>query len=185
MGCTCQSHDNRVEPASLVQVSVPVASIMELVVALGSVFGRVVENVFILVGTFCLLTLLTVSQQAMAAGSAAPASSQAIGSTLVAVRTWANGVVAVIAFGVGSILYNHVLYKSRLDPRWLSGWGLVAAVMSVVVPLYAGFTQDFGFTTVNIVFSAPIAFQEMTLAIWLIAKGFDRSASAASSGRQG
>lgn len=153
--------------------------------ALGSVFGRVVENVFILVGTLCLLTLLTVSQQAMAAGSTAPASFQAIGSTLVAVRTWANGVVAVIAFGVGSILYNYVLYTSRLVPRWLSGSGLVAAVMSVVVPLYAGFFQDFGFTTVNIVFSAPIAFQEMTLAIWLIAKGFDRSALAASSGGEG
>ncbi|MGB7964391.1 MAG: hypothetical protein WCF12_15725 [Propionicimonas sp.] len=56
--------------------------------------------------------------------------------------------------------------------------------MSVVVPLNAGFAQAFGFTTVNIVFSAPMTFQEMTLAIWLIAKGFDRSALAASSGRQ-
>jgi hypothetical protein len=151
--------------------------------ALGSVFGRVVENVFILIATLCLLTLLTVSQQAMAAGSADPASFQAIGTALVAVRTWANGFVAVIAFGVGSILYNYVLYKSRLVPRWLSGWGLAAIVMSMVAALYAAFTQDFGFTTVNNVLSAPIALQEMTLAIWLIAKGFDRSALADLAGR--
>ncbi len=153
--------------------------------ALGSVFGRVVENVVILGGTLCLLTLLTVSQQAVAAGSTDAASHLAVGGTLVAARTWATGVVAVIALGVGSLLYNGVFYRSRLVPRWLSGWGLGAAAMSLVPPLYAAFTQDFGFTTVNIAFSVPIAFQEMTLAIWLIAKGFDQSALAATSVRQG
>ncbi len=151
--------------------------------ALGSVVGRVVENVFILGGTLSLLALLTVSQQA--AGSAAPSLFQAIGDVLVAVREWAPGFVAVIAFCVGSILYNYVLYRSRLVPRWLSGWGFLAIVLSMVAALYAGFTQEFGFTTVNNVLSIPIGLQEMALAIWLIAKGFDRSALASSPMSQG
>ena len=141
--------------------------------ALGSVAGRVVENVFILLGTLSLLALLTVSQQA--AGSAAPSSFQATGEALLAVRDWAPGFVGTLAFGIGSLMYNYVLYRSRLIPRWLSGLGLVGAVLSVAATVYAGFTQDFGFTTVNNVLSAPIGLQEMVLAVWLIAKGFNPS----------
>ena len=100
------------------------------------------------------------------------------GDALVAVREWAPGFVAVIPFGIGSLMYNYVLYRSRLVPRWLSGWGLVAIVLSIVPAVYAGFTQDFGFTTVNDVLSAPIGLQEMVLAIWLIAKGFSAPALA-------
>lgn len=127
--------------------------------ALGSVVGRVVENVFILLGTLSLLALLTVSQEA--ATSAAESAFQVSGDTLVAVREWVHELVAMIPFGIGSLPYNYVLFKARLVPRWLAGWGLVAVVMSMVAALYAGFTQDFGFTTVNIVLSAPIGLQEM------------------------
>ena len=154
----------------------PVLRLFNPALALGSVFGRVVENVFILVGTLSLLALLTVSQQA--AGSAAPSSFQATGDALVAVREWAPGFVAGLGFVVGTFMYNYVMYRSRLVPRWLSGWGLVGAVSILVAHLYVGFTQDFGFTSVSNVLSAPIGLQEMVLAIWLIAKGFSAPALA-------
>ena len=149
----------------------PVLRLFNPALALGSVFGRVVENVFILVGTLSLLALLTVSQQA--AGSAAPSSFQATGGALVAVRDWASGFVGMIPFAIGTLMYNYCLYRSRLIPRWLSGWGLVGAALSLVATVYAGFTQDFGFTIVNNVLSAPIGLQEMVLAVWLIVKGFN------------
>jgi hypothetical protein len=146
--------------------------------ALGSVFGRVVENVFILVATLGLLGLLTVSQEAVAVGSAGLTSAMTASNLLLALRQWAVQFVAGIGFAVGSILYNYVLYKSRLVPRWLSGWGLVAVVLAMIATLYAGFTQEFGFTMVNNLLHIPIGLQEMALAIWLIAKGFNRSALA-------
>lgn len=151
--------------------------------ALGSVVGRVVENVFILGGTLSLLALLTVSQEAVAG----PSAFQAIGDALVAVRDWVHGFVGMVPFGIGVFMYYLVLYTSRLVPRWLSGWGLVAAVLSLVATLYAGFTQAFGFTTVEIVLSIPIGVHEMVLAVWLIAKGFSKPAlaSLASAGNLG
>lgn len=142
--------------------------------ALGSLAGRVVENVFVLVGALSLLVLLTVSQDA--ASAASPSTFQATGDTLVAVRDWVHGFVMLIPFGIGTLLYSYVLYRSRLVPRWLSGWGLVAAVLSMGATVYAGFTQDFGFTTVNTLLNAPIGLQEMVLAVWLIVKGFNPSA---------
>ena len=69
-----------------------------------------------------------------------------------------------------------MIYRSRLVPRWLSGWGLVGAALRLVATVYAGFTQDFGFTTVNTVLNIPIGLQEMVLAVWLIVKGFNPSA---------
>ena len=108
-----------------------------------------------------------------------PSSFQATGDALVAVREWASpDFVAGLAFVVGTFLYNYVMYRSRLVPRWLSGWGLVGAVLALVATVYTGFTQDFGFTTVNSVLMAPIGLQEMVLAIWLIAKGFSAPALA-------
>ena len=154
----------------------PVLRLFSPTLALGSVVARVVENVVILIGTLSLLTLLTVSQQA--AGSADTSSFQATGDALVAVREWASAdFVAGLAFVVGTFMYNYVMYRSRLVPRWLSGWGLVGAVLTLVAIGYAGFTQDFGFTTVNSVLMAPIGLQEMVLAVWLIAKGFNPSSA--------
>lgn len=138
--------------------------------ALGSVAARVVEGVFVLVGTLSLLALLTVSQQSPAAGAAA--SSQATGDALLAVRDWALGFVGLLAFGIGALLYYYVLYASRVIPRWLSVWGLVGASLMVVATIHSGFTQDFGFSTVTTVLNIPIGLQELVLAVWLIVRGF-------------
>ena len=53
--------------------------------ALGSVAARVVEGIFVLIGSLSLLALLTVSQESLAAGSAAPSSFPATGEALLAV----------------------------------------------------------------------------------------------------
>lgn len=156
----------------------PVVKRFNPALALGSVAGRLAEGVFVVVGALGLLALLTVSQEAVVAGSASLASVVTVSNLVLAVREWAHGFVALIPFGVGAFMYYVALYSSRLIPRWLSGWGLVAIVMFMVSTIYAGFTQEFGFTTVNTALNIPIGLQEMALAIWLIAKGFDQRALA-------
>jgi hypothetical protein len=144
--------------------------------ALGSVAARAVEGAFVIIGSLSLLALLTVGQESVAAGSAAANSYQAAGDALLAVREWALGFVAFLPFALGALAYYYVLYRSRLVPRWLSGWGLVGAGLCLVATVYSGFTQEFGFSTVNTVINIPIGVQEMVLAVWLIAKGFNPSA---------
>ncbi len=144
--------------------------------ALGSVAGRLVEGAFVLVGTLSLVTLLGVSQEAVAGGSADASSFQAVSTSLLAARDWTFGFVAMLPFLVGALMYYYLLFKGRLVPRWLSGWGLVAASLALVATVYSGFTQEFGFSNVNIVLNIPIGVQEMVLAVWLIVKGFKASA---------
>ena len=144
--------------------------------ALGAAVSRAAEGVLILVGTLSLLVLLSLSQEAAAAGPARATSMEASANLLVAAREWVGGFVMSLAFALGALLYYYVLFIARLIPRWLSGWGLVAIGLSAVATVYAGFTLEFGFTTVNTVLSIPIALQEMVLALWLIFKGFNPSA---------
>ena len=66
--------------------------------------------------------------------------------------------------------------KTRHPPRWLSGWGLIAALPY----LAAGFLVLFGITepmsTIDSLLQAPLGIQEMVLALWLIVKGFNPTA---------
>ena len=77
-----------------------------------------------------------------------------------------------IPFVLGALMFYVVLYQSRLVPRWLSAWGLLGAVLYIVAPLGSMFELSLGF------FMAPLALQEMVMAVWLIAKGFNPSAIA-------
>jgi len=69
-------------------------------------------------------------------------------------------------------LYCCLLYRSRLVPRWLSGWGILAIVLKLVACLLAHFGHHPVTSYVPLVL--PIAVQEIVLAVWLIAKGFSR-----------
>ena len=152
--------------------------------ALGAVAARIVDGVLVLVGTLGLLVLLTLSKDYLAAGSPDASSWLASGNMLLGLREWMGGFLMSLPFALGALMYYYVLYRARLVPRWLSGWGLVGAGLCLVATVYAGFTQELGFTTVNNVLNIPIGVQEMVLAVWLIAKGFSRSALAPGAGER-
>ena len=146
--------------------------------ALGSVVARAAEAVLVLVGTLGLLVLFSLSQEAVAAGSPGLPSADTLANLLLASREWLHGLVGPLAFALGAFLYYWVLFKSRLIPRWLSGWGIIAIALNVFSTIYGAFAQDFGLSSVSTAINIPILLQEMVLAVWLIAKGFDRSALA-------
>jgi Domain of unknown function (DUF4386) len=62
------------------------------------------------------------------------------------------GFVGMLPFLTAALLYYYdVLYRAQLVPRWLSGWGLIGAALGLVAAVYAGYTQDFGVSTVSTV----------------------------------
>jgi hypothetical protein len=152
--------------------------------ALGSVGFRVVENVFVLIGTLSLLSLLTLSQEFIAAGAPGASSFQTLGALLLAVRDWQLHVISGLAFSLGVLMYYAILYRSNLIPRWLSGWGVLSAVLSLAATVLASFTHDFGLESVHTYLNVPIGLQELVFAVWLIAKGFNQSAIAALSAKR-
>ena len=148
--------------------------------ALGSVIFRTIEAAFYMVGVVSLLSLLTLSQQFITAGAADRTSLQAIGDLLVSIRDHA-GLLAVFAFCLGAFMYYYLFFQSRLIPRWLSGFGIVAIILMMAACVLALFSGNR--ITSYIPLAAPIAVQEMVLAVWLIVKGFNSSAIASGSAK--
>ena len=146
--------------------------------SLGSVGFRVVEGMFVFVGTLSLLSLLTLSKGFAGVGVSDPLPFKTVGTLLLAMRHWTLDGIVLIAFCLGALLYYCVFYQSRLIPRWLAVWGLVGAALSLAVVLFSLFNPGFVVSWVHTLLNAPIAFQEMVLAVWLIIKGFNPSAIA-------
>lgn len=139
--------------------------------ALGSVGFRLIEGTLYLGVVVCLLVLLAVGRETSTAGLASRSTYDVVAGLVVAARD-SLGEVSVFAFGVGGALYYWVFYRSRLVPRWLSVFGLVAitSVVASTVLVVAGVLAPFSLGQVVLAF--PIAVQEMVLAGWLIVKGF-------------
>jgi len=161
--------------AGIAVVMYPVLKKWNAGLALGSVIFRTIETAFYMVGLVSLMSLVTLGQQFPTAGDADRLSLQAIGNLLVSIRDHA-GLLAVFAFCLGAFMYYTLFFQSRLIPRWLSGFGIVAIILMMVACLLALFSGNR--ITSYIPLAAPIALQEMVLAVWLIVKGVNPSAVA-------
>jgi hypothetical protein len=142
--------------------------------ALGYVVGRLVEGVMFTIGVISLLALLTLSKEFALAGAPSVAYYQTIGTTILAIRL-AESVFAQFSFSLGSLMFYYLLYKSKLVPRWLSGWSLIGAVLF----LASAFLAMFGYgseSTIYLLMNAPGGVGEMVFAVWLIVKGFNSTA---------
>jgi hypothetical protein len=139
--------------------------------ALGFFSLRLIEGVFVFLAIVCQLSLLTLSKVVIT-GTLDASYYLASGTILHAVRDWAFWVGPSITFALSALILNYAFYQSIFVPRWLSGWGLLGALVIISAELLA----FFGFNQFYEVLAGPIAIQEMALAIWLIFKGFNSSA---------
>jgi hypothetical protein len=154
--------------AGIAIVIYPILKKHNEVLAFGYVGARIIEGVLFMINVITILTLLTLSQEFVKAGALNAFYYQTLGTVLLSSGNWAYLLGLGLAFALSALILNFVLYKSKLIPRWLSGWGLIGAVL-----VFANFLlQSFSINPVEILF-IPIAVQEMVFAVWLIVKGFN------------
>ncbi len=150
----------------------PVLKGVHTTLALGSVIFRAIEGALYAVAAVSLLSIVPLGQEFATAGPDSRAPIHAIANSLLSMRDHAT-LAGVLAFSLGALMYYTVFYRSRLVPRWLSGWGMLGVLSMMIACLMALFSDNpvTGYTTLIL----PIAVQEMVLALWLIFKGFDLS----------
>jgi hypothetical protein len=158
----------------------PLLKKVNAALALGSVVFRTIEAVFYTVAVVSLLSLVPLGQQLATAPDENRAPIQVIADTFLNMREHSN-VAAVFAFSVAAVMYYTLFLRSQLVPRWLSGWGVAAALLIVTACLLALVSNND--VTGYAFLILPILVQEMVLAVWLLVKGFRPSplTSAASS----
>ena len=86
--------------------------------------------------------------------------------------------VATIVFCLGALMFYSLLYQSKIIPRFISGWGIIAVVPYLGSALLVAFSIIAPMSTMQAIMQVPLALQEMVLAIWLIVKGFNAPATA-------
>ncbi len=143
--------------------------------ALGSVGFRVIEASFQIAFAVGLLSLLTLSQQFVKAGPPEALYFQAMGALLLSGNAWVGDVAMLWAWCIGAFMYYYVLFRTGLVPRWLSGWGLLGIALSMALTVFVMFRLVDPNSAVHTILNLPIALQEIVLAVWLIAKGFNPS----------
>ncbi len=145
-------------------------------VALGFVGFRVIAGTFVFIGAFILLLLPTVSREFVNSGALPASGFQTLGGLLRTGRDLVNHVGMILALSFGALLFYSLLFRTKIVPRWLSVWGLVGAALAIVASLLIVFRIVGVVTTTYLALTIPMGVQELVLAIWLVARGFDQSA---------
>lgn len=139
------------------------------------VFRGGLESVTYLAIAISWLLLVPLSQLYVQAGALDASNVHALGTILLEAKGISS--VLTVVFCLGALIFNYLLYQTKLVPQWLSGWGLIA----IGPYLAAGLLAMFGIINASLpiyaILNLPLALQEMVLAVWLIVKGFNSSAT--------
>jgi len=133
--------------------------------AVGYLSLRIVEAVFCSLIVVSPLSLIRLGQN----------QSQASAALSIAERASISGLLVPVFFSLGALLLYFSLYQSKLLPRFIPIWGLVAAVLILILNLLSAFGLELGMG-ISMIFALPIILNEIFMGIWLIAKGFNPSA---------
>jgi len=153
-------------------------------VALGYVAGRVVEAVVIVVGIISVLTIVRLRQAFAGATGADAASLVFVDKSLVAIHDWTFLFGPSLAIGVNTLLLAYLMYRSGLVPRIIPVLGLIGGP----VIFAAGTAEMFGLfqqlSVLGATAAIPVTAWEMSLAVWMIVKGFKPSPITSGDSRQ-
>ena len=135
--------------------------------ALAYLAAMIVEVVLMTIGALCLLMLVPLGQSAVGAGVA-----QALGSLLTETNTMAYQ-ISQLSLGIGAFFLCWLLFRTRLLPRWLAGWGVIGYALHV-----AGAIAEIFGIPISLILLIPGGIFEVAVAFWLLIKGFNPEAYA-------
>jgi len=135
--------------------------------AVGYVSARIVECVFIAIGIVSILAIVTLRQDAPSGAS------PALGQGLEAVYEWSFrlGPGFIVGLGNGLIL-GWMMYRSGLVPRGMAMLGLIGGPLIILAGILVIFDVIEGSGVVQGLMTIPEFLWELSLGIYLIAKGF-------------
>jgi hypothetical protein len=170
--------------AALAMIFIPIALIPVikkpyLSSAFSYIVFRALEGILFIYMAIKSLTFISLSKTYINAATGDGKYIQTLADSIHLEHHWA-AVIYIVIFALGAMTFYHLLFKSRLIPRFLSAWGFLAALLLFIGALLGLFSIGI-FNRVPLMegivyFAPPIALNEFVLAIWLIVKGFNPSA---------
>lgn len=153
----------------------PYLKLQDESLALAHVCFRFFEAVIITIGVISVLTLLSLSRDFVNATSPDVSVYETSGGVLKAIHSWTFILGPNFMLGINTFLYNYLFYKSGLVPTKLAVLGLTAASLVFTAAILEMFDAILQISAWGAILSFPQFIYEMTLAVWLIVKGFNLS----------
>src|ERR687892_581861 len=142
-------------------------AVLELILIIAYVAARIVECVFIAIGILSILAIVTLRQDAPSGATAA------LGQGLEAVYEWSFRIGPGFFVGVGNgLILGYMMYRSGLVPRWMAMFGLVGGPLVILAGILVMFDVIEAGGPIDGLMTIPEAFWELSLGIYLVAKGF-------------
>jgi len=132
------------------------------------VFRGAVETTTYMILVVSWLSLAELGREYASQGADADGLAAA-GSAIARVGEITFSSVTPVVFLAGAAIFYSALWRARLVPRWLSGWGLVAILPYLAQAMLTFFGKG---QSTEAMLVAPLALQEMVLAVWLLVRGF-------------
>lgn len=140
--------------------------------ALGYFGFRIIGAAFLFVGIGSLLLLLLLSASLVSTGLVDTPELQIVGELLRTGRDLMNHIAMPLPWILGGLILCWSMLKTVIVPRWLSVWGIVGASLTLIatVSYMLGFIEVV--TPTYLAMNVPTALYELTLAVFLIVRGF-------------
>jgi len=145
-------------------------------IALWHICFRFLEAIVITIGVISVLSLLTLSREFILAGSTNIESFKITGAALKAIHDWTFMLGPNFMLGLNTIMYSYIFYRSKLVPRFIPILGIIGSILVFLAAILEMFGVINQLSTWGGLLAFPVALNEMILAVWLIVKGFNRSA---------
>jgi hypothetical protein len=142
--------------------------------ALGFVTTRLFEAAVIVIGVVSLLAVVTLRQTALAGSDTATL--VIVGQSLVALRNWTFIIGPGLMPAFNALLLGTLMYQSRLVPRIIPALGLIGAPLLILSTIGTMFGVNNAGTIWTAAATVPIFLWELSVGLWMIFRGFNRSA---------
>jgi hypothetical protein len=139
-------------------------------VALWYVGQRLTELVSFMIGGFLLLVMLRIGQDITGGAVTAAADTEALATYLRSARGAIQN-IALLIYCLGAWALYGLLFYSRLVPRFISVWGILAVALLCIEIM----TNIYGTSAGGMMIMMPLGLNEVFLGIWLIVKGFNKT----------
>ena len=144
-------------------------------IAIGYVCFRLLEATIIIIGIISLLSVVTLNQEFTKAVNPNVISFLTAGKLLITLHNWTFLFGPNLALGPGTLMMSFVLYKSKLVPRFIYILGLIGGPLIFLCAVLVMFGVFLQISIWGVLLAIPVFAYEMTLAVWLIVKGFNSS----------
>jgi len=136
--------------------------------------ARFFEAILYAIGALFTLTLLSLAHEYAATAAPDVTYFNTLGAVIRSASDTAFNLGTVLIFSLSAVILGIIFYQTKLVPNWLSIWKIVGGTLLFVQGLLVLF--GLATPTLEATLFIPIAVNEMVLAVWLIAKGFNATA---------